>query len=110
MSYMSPLTIGRPACPLSFSLFLYSKFYVVFPSTHGPLNSKPTKASTKGPCVLSKTDENIGLHGSQESSYTYVCDMIDSVCIERLYPGRSPGSPTGLAHAGAWVCSSHLRD
>lgn len=92
--------LGRSLYPLSLVVFLCSKVYVMWLSTCVPINSKPTKASSRGRCVLSKTDEHMGPRGSKESSHTYVCKMIDNVCMGRLYPASLSLLFTGLAHAG----------
>lgn len=70
--------------------FLYSKVYVTCLSTRVPINSEPTKASSRGPCVLSQTDENIDLLGGKESSHAYVCNAIVGVCTEELQPAGLP--------------------
>lgn len=44
-----------------FLLFSYSKFYVIFLSTQIPVNNEPTSATSRGPCVLCKMEENRSL-------------------------------------------------
>lgn len=44
-----------------FLLFLYSKLYVIFLSTQIPVNNEPTRATSRGPCVVRKIEENRSL-------------------------------------------------